>query len=84
MMASEPPPPLPSAEDLKAIREIRDEDLPWLPPVPEVDNRSRFITKAKENPFVPLGWLCVRGVCVCVCVCVCVFSMLAQQTCLVT
>lgn len=55
-MASEPPPPIPSAEDLKAIRAVKDEELPWLPPAPETDSRNRFVTKAKENPFVPLGW----------------------------
>ena len=54
-MASTPPPPMPSAEDIKAIRAVGVEELPWLPPAPETDNRNRFITKAKENPFVPLG-----------------------------
>ena len=54
-MASEPPPPLPSAEDIRAIRSVKDEELPWLPPAPETDEGNRFINKAKENPFVPLG-----------------------------
>ena len=65
-MAAQPPPPMPSAEDLAAIRAVKDEELPWLPPAPESDNSNRFITKAKENPFVPLGlWhTCVCVVCV--------------------
>lgn len=54
-MASEPPPPLPSAEDIQAIRAVKDEELPWLPPRPDTDQGNRYINKAKENPFVPLG-----------------------------
>ena len=54
-MAAEPPPPMPSAEDIKAIRGVKEGEIPWLPPAPEMDSRNRFIMKAKENPFVPLG-----------------------------
>ena len=53
-MAAAPPPPVPSADDLKAIRAIKDEDLPWLPPPPK--KRSNiYLEKMKENPFVPIG-----------------------------
>jgi hypothetical protein len=54
-MSSGAPPPLPSAEDIQAIRAVKDEELPWLPPPPDTDQGNRFINKAKENPFVPLG-----------------------------
>lgn len=54
-MASRAPTPLPSAEDIQAIRAVKDEELPWLPPPPDTDQGNRFINKAKENPFVPLG-----------------------------
>lgn len=48
------PPPIPSEQDLKDIRAVKDEDLPWLPPRPD-PNGSKFISKMKENPFVPIG-----------------------------
>ncbi len=44
---------LPTEEDMKAIRAVRPEDLPWLPSPPS--NENRFIVKMKENPIVPLG-----------------------------
>ena len=49
----EPPPGVPTEEDMKAIRAVRPEELPWLPPPPVTENR--YIRKIKENPFVPLG-----------------------------
>lgn len=48
------PPPLPTEEDLREIRAIKNEELPWLPPPPEA-NGSKFASKMKQNPFVPLG-----------------------------
>ena len=47
------PPPVPTAEDMKAIRAVKDEDLPWMPPPPTMENR--YLKKMKENPFVPIG-----------------------------
>lgn len=44
---------LPTEEDMKAIRAVRPEDLPWLPPLPR--NENRYLAKMKENPIVPLG-----------------------------
>ena len=46
---------MPSAEDIQAIRAVKDEELPWLPPPPDTDQGNRFLNKAKENPFVPIG-----------------------------
>lgn len=51
-----PSPPkmvLPTEEDMKAIRKVKLEELPWLPPPPS--NENRFLVKMKENPIVPLG-----------------------------
>ena len=49
---------MPSAEDIQAIRAVKDEELPWLPPPPDTDQGNRFLNKAKENPFVPIGEEC--------------------------
>ena len=47
------PPPVPTEEDMKAIRAVKDQDLPWVPPPPSGENR--YLKKMKENPFVPIG-----------------------------
>ena len=44
---------LPSQEEIDAIRSLEDEDLSWLYE-PET-TKGRFVRKAKENPFVPMG-----------------------------
>lgn len=46
---------VPTEEDMKAIRAVKDGDLPWLPPPPDVSGGSKLLTKMKENPFVPIG-----------------------------
>ena len=46
---------LPTAEDMKAIRAVKDEDLPWMPPPPDGSGPNRLISKMRENPFVPAG-----------------------------
>lgn len=48
-------PTVPTEEDMKAIRAVKDEDLPWIPPSPEVGPGEKLLTKMKENPFVPVG-----------------------------
>ncbi len=53
-MAAKPPPPMPSAEDLRAIRAVKNEDLSWLPPDPTKKNNI-YVEKMKENPLVPIG-----------------------------
>ncbi len=53
-MAALPPPPVPSAEDLKAIRAVRNEELGWLPPDPTKKNNI-YVEKMMENPLVPIG-----------------------------
>lgn len=52
-MAKDEVPRVPTAEDMKAIRAVKDEDLSWVPPPPTTDNR--YLRKMKENPFVPIG-----------------------------
>lgn len=46
-------PPVPTEADMKIIRAVKPEDLPWLPPPPAKQNK--FLMKMKENPFVPIG-----------------------------
>lgn len=46
---------VPTEEDMKAIRAVKDEDLPWLPPPPDGAGGHKLLTKMKENPFVPIG-----------------------------
>ncbi len=47
-------PVVPTEEDMKAIRAVKDEDLPWLPP-PQNGGGNKLLVKMKENPFVPAG-----------------------------
>ena len=60
-MAATPPPPMPSAEDMKAIRAVNDKDLGWLPPNPN-PKRNVYIEKMMENPLVPIGMSLVISV----------------------
>lgn len=55
-MATSPPPPMPSPEDMKAIRAVRDEEVGWLPPNP-AQKRNVYVEKMMENPLVPIGEL---------------------------
>lgn len=50
-------PPVPTAEDMEAIRAVKAEDLPWMPPPPVQENK--FLMRMKENPFVPIGKVCM-------------------------
>ena len=51
-------PTIPTGEDMKAIRAVKDGDLPWLPP--EIGPGEKLLTKMKENPFVPIGaFVCI-------------------------
>jgi len=67
-MADPPPPPapvpvsspmamgpVPSEEDMKKIRAIKDEDLGWLPSNRSVKPKNRYFERMKENPLVPIG-----------------------------
>ena len=45
-------------EDVKAIRAVKIEEIPWLPPSPK--NENKFLTRMKENPFVPIGVSCTK------------------------
>lgn len=44
---------MPSKEEMEAISVMKDEELEWLFETPK--QGSKFFTKAKENPFVPIG-----------------------------
>lgn len=55
-MAASPPPPIPSVEDIKAIRAVKNEELGWLPPDP-TKKTNVYFEKMKENPLVPIGTL---------------------------
>ncbi|XP_064382889.1 HIG1 domain family member 2A, mitochondrial-like [Halichondria panicea] len=59
-MAALPPPPAPSAEDLKAIRAVRNEELGWLPPDP-TKKKNIYFEKMMENPLVPIGCAATVG-----------------------
>ena len=45
---------VPSEEDLKAIRDMNDEELPWVYTDSSMKGNKLF-EKMKANPFVPLG-----------------------------
>lgn len=47
-------PRVPTEEDMKIIRAVKDGDLPWLPS-PELGPGEKLLSKMKENPFVPVG-----------------------------
>ena len=46
---------VPTEEDMKVIRAVKDEELPWLPGPPDGAGGSKLLVKMKENPFVPIG-----------------------------
>lgn len=45
---------VPTEEDMKFIRAIKEEEISWIPPPPE-GGVSKLLAKMKENPFVPVG-----------------------------